>query len=141
MPSFSQKSMSALNTTHRDLQTVMLEAIKHVDFSVVFGHRSKAEQYELWQKGRNKRGDIIKLSEIVTYKDGHKNKSKHNYYPSKAVDIIPYPSGWRDEKQFYFVAGVVMTIARELFKAGKIENKIHWGGTWENFCDLPHFQI
>ena len=135
MPHFSMKSMTILGTCHRDIQTVMQEAIKVVDFSVFSGHRTPKEQAKLFAQGRTTKGDII------TYRDGTDKKSKHNYSPSKAVDIIPWPEGWKDEERFSYVAGVVMTVAHRLWSEGKIENKIEWGGDWRNFKDKPHFQI
>ena len=141
MPSFGNASMSRLNTCHRDLQTVLHEAIKIVDFSVVYGHRSPEEQKELWMKGRNARGEVVNSSEVVTFKDGFDKKSKHNYYPSKAVDIIPYPGGWQATEEFYYIAGIIQMIADRMLAEGKIQHKITWGGRWKNFVDLPHFQI
>lgn len=133
--------MSNLMTCHRDLQTVLHEAIKIVDFSVVYGHRTPELQAELFAKGRDETGKVIKASEVVTYRDGTVKKSNHNYEPSKAVDIIPYPTGWKDEQEFYYVAGVVMTVARRLLKEKKITEVIKWGGRWKTFVDLPHFEI
>ena len=127
--------MSKLATAERDLQTIFQEAIKIVDFSVVYGHRTVEEQAALFAQGRTTKGNII------TYCDGTDKKSKHNYSPSKAVDIIPYPTGWRDEERFSYVAGVVMTTADRLWREGKIENKLTWGGDWKKFKDRPHFQI
>jgi len=134
MPRFSIKSNSILATCERDIQTVMHEVIKIVDITAFSGHRTPEEQAKLYAQGRTTKGNII------TYRDGTDKKSKHNYSPSKAVDIIPYPSGWKDKERFHYVAGVVMTVADRLFKEGKIEKQIEWGGNWKNFKDLPHFQ-
>ena len=141
MPSFGQQSMSRLVTVERDLQTVMFEVVKVYDISIISGHRTPEEQMQLWEKGRDNRGKIINASEVVTFKDGYKKKSKHNYSPSRAVDIAPYPSLYSDVTEFYYMAGVVMHIAEQLLADGRIENMITWGGRWENFKDLPHFQI
>jgi peptidoglycan L-alanyl-D-glutamate endopeptidase CwlK len=135
MPTFSIKSMSKLSTAERDLQTIMQAAVKVVDFSVIYGHRSIEEQQALFSKGRETSGSI------VTYCDGVEKKSKHNYSPSKAVDIIPYPSGWKDEERFSYVAGVIMTVADRLLREGLVENRLEWGGNWSRFKDRPHFQL
>jgi len=140
MPLFSQLSTGKLNTVHRDLQTVLNEAIKHVDFSVVYGHRTPDQQGVLYKKGR-KDGKVVKLAEVVTYLDGTIKKSKHNFIPAQAVDVIPYPTQWSDPKEFYHVAGVIMTIATQMLADGRITNKIEWGGRWKTLIDLPHFQI
>jgi peptidoglycan LD-endopeptidase CwlK len=44
-------------------------------------YRTLAEQYELWQQGRGKPGMR------VTNCDGRVVKSKHNYSPSRAIDV------------------------------------------------------
>lgn len=141
MPSFGNKSMTNLLTCERDLQTVLHEAIKIVDFSVVFGHRSPELQYSLWEKGRNGRGEVTNVSEVVTYRDGYKKKSNHNYEPSRAVDIIPYPGGWKDKEGFHYIAGVIASISRRLLKEGRITKPIKWGGHWKTLIDLPHYEI
>lgn len=141
MPAFGKKSMTNLLTCDRDLQTVLHEAIKITDFSVVFGHRSPELQHELWEKGRNGRGEVTNASEVVTYRDGYKKKSNHNFEPSRAVDIIPYPSGWKDEKEFWYLGGIVMSIAARLLHEKRITKPIKWGGRWKTFVDLPHFEV
>ena len=141
MPNFGSRSMGRLVTCHRDLQTLMHEVVKIYDISIISGHRSPEEQLALWEKGRDKKGKVIKPDEVVTFKDGTKKKSRHNYDPSKAVDICPYPSGYSRTDEFYYMAGVVMSLADRMLADGRIENKIIWGGNWENFKDLPHFQI
>lgn len=105
-----------------------------MDFTIVYGHRSSEEQAELYKMGRPK-------GQIVTYCDGKEKRSQHNFTPSRAVDIVPYPEGWEDLERFHFVAGVIMTTARRLLEEGKIDNIIEWGGDWRSFKDLPHFQI
>jgi len=127
--------MSILATCDRDLQTLMQEVIKIVDITIFSGHRTPKEQSKLYAQGRTTDGAII------TYKDGTDKKSRHNYLPSKAVDIIPYPEGWKDEERFSYVAGVVMTVADRLLKEGKIEKQVEWGGNWHKFKDRPHFQV
>ena len=135
MPKFSISSSSKLATSERDLQTIMNAAIKIVDFSIFSGHRTVEEQQALYAQGRTTKGNII------TYADGVENKSKHNYYPSKAIDIVPYPSGWKDEERFSYVAGVIMTIAHQLLQEGLVEKQLTWGGNFKKFKDRPHFQI
>jgi len=148
MAIFGQKSMSKLMTCEQSLQTVMNEAIKIVDFSVIFGNREQDEQFELFQKGRKKVNGVWQIenkNEIVTFKDGYEKKSKHNFEPSRAVDIIPYPfPGWGTKEfneQMHYIAGVVMAISFEFYKSGKIQKQLTWGGFWKNLVDLPHIEI
>ena len=148
MPYFGKTSKSKLITCDESIQTVLNAAIKIVDFSVIYGTRSPEKQFELYKKGRiQKDGEwrIWKLKEIVTYMDGYKKKSKHNNDPSKAVDVIPYPMpGWDTDEfheQMHYIAGVIMALAYQFRKSGKIKKELQWGGFWKTLVDEPHFQI
>ena len=148
MPIFGQKSTSKLNTCEQSLQTVLNGAIKVVDFSVIFGTRTPEEQFELFKKGRiyiSGEWQIKHPDKIVTFKDGFEKKSKHNYEPSKAVDVIPYPfPGWGTREfheEMHYIAGVIMGLAAEYYTSEKIKDKLKWGGVWKNLVDEPHFQI
>ena len=140
MYSYGLKSTQVLETCHPDLVVFANELIKYVDVSLVFGHRSPELQNSLWRKGRDENGDIIDIKQVVTYKDGYEKLSKHNSDPSDALDLIPYPSGWKDESQMYYVGGIAMVVAKQLYELGEISTEIEWGGQWSSFVDLPHFQ-
>jgi len=120
MPNFSQRSKDNLATCHLDLQRVMLEAIKVADFAVLCGHRGQAAQDEAYATGRSK----------LLWPN-----SSHNELPSLAVDLAPWPIDWNDSGRFHYLAGVVMTVARQL---GVV---LEWGGDWQILVDLPHYQI
>jgi peptidoglycan L-alanyl-D-glutamate endopeptidase CwlK len=75
MPSFSNVSRTRLEQCHPHLQLILNEAISYVDFSVVTGYRDKETQNSLYTQGFSK----------VIYPN-----SKHNKFPSKAVDVAPY---------------------------------------------------
>lgn len=136
MPSFGQKSKDKLKTCHPDLQRVMEEAIKEYDFTVIYGQRSVEEQFELYKKGREfKDGQWVKVGATVTNLDGKTKKSMHNYSPSLAVDIAPYPIDWNDLKRFKEMADVVKKAAE------KLGVKIAWGGDWKSFKDYPHVEL
>ena len=136
MPSFGQKSKDKLKTCHPDLQRVMEEAIKEYDFTVIYGQRSVEEQFELYKKGREyKDGQWVKVGATVTNLDGKTKKSMHNYSPSLAVDIAPYPIDWNDLKRFKEMADVVKKTAE------KLGVKIAWGGDWKSFKDYPHVEL
>ena len=145
MPSFGNTSKAKLATAHEDLQKIFNEAIKQFDFSVIFGHRTPEEQFELFKKGRSLNIDgewiITDKSKVVTYLDGYEKKSKHNYLPSHAVDVWLYPIDWSKTEEMNHFAGFVLGLAQSMYDKGEIKNKIEWGGNWESFRDMPHFQL
>lgn len=128
MPKFSKKSLEKLSQCDERLQLVLNEAIKYYDFTILEGHRGKELQNMYYEQGKSK----------LKYP-----KSKHNSFPSIAVDIAPYPIDWNDRERFYFMAGVVKGIANSM------GIKLRWGGDWDQdhdfkdqtFFDLPHFEI
>lgn len=128
MPRFSNRSKEALVTCDRRLQELLNEAIKHIDFSVLEGHRGREAQDKAFREGFSK----------VRYPHG-----KHNSLPSRAVDIAPYPIAWGDTERFVLFAGFIQGIASQL------GIRIRWGGDWdrdtqvkdERFRDLGHFEL
>lgn len=152
MASYGSSSQSKLNTAHPDLITIFNEVVKIFDNTIVYGTRTPAEQFELFKKGRSNIGGIWVVTnkkDVVTYKDGTKEKSNHNYSPSRALDAIPYPIDWKDEKRMYYFAGHVMAIAARLKEEKRITHDMRWGGDFnrnteikdETFLDLCHFEI
>lgn len=128
MYKFSKTSLERLSTCHVDLQKLFNEVIKHYDCTIVCGHRSKEEQNLAFKKGNSK----------LQYP-----KSKHNVYPSVAVDVAPYPIDWNDMSRFYHFGGYVLGVADIL------NIKLRWGGDWDSdndlkdqtFMDLVHFEL
>ena len=145
MARFSETSLRRLQTVHDDLKKVLTFAIHEIDFGVACGHRSIDEQFELFKKGRifsNGKWIVSSKGRIVTYCDGSKKVSKHNHYPSYAVDLYGWKDGQADWSKEYLtkVAGVGLSIAKELKEAGEIKHEIIWGGHWD-MGDFPHFEI
>lgn len=130
MPSLGKKSLELVSTCDPRLQDILKEAIKVTDFTIIEGARSLERQQQLFKEGKSKI-------------DGIKSKGKHNYSPSLAVDIAPYPIDWNDTKRFFFLAGVMQTIAHQK------GIDLRWGGDWDSdgdykdqtFNDYPHFEI
>jgi len=128
MPRYSKRSKERLASCDERLQEVFNEVIKHVDCSVLEGHRSKERQNKLYDEGRTK----------VKYPNG-----RHNTNPSKAADVTPYPVDWEDRERQTLFAGFVIGIARGM------GYRIRWGGDWDmdfqvmdnRFDDFPHFEI
>ena len=128
MPRFSKRSKDRLSTCDKRLQKVFNEVIKHVDCSVLEGHRNEERQNKLFEEGKTK----------VTYPKG-----RHNHKPSFAVDVVPYPIDWDDRERFHLFAGYVLGVARGMGIT------LRWGGDWNmnfevddnKFDDFPHFEI
>lgn len=88
-------------------------------------YRSPKAQNDLYQLGRTQWGNI------VTHLDGYKKLSKHNIFPSKAIDVYVHFAGkavW--DHQFYKPLDFISK------KYG-----LEWGGNWEKFKDMPHLEI
>jgi peptidoglycan L-alanyl-D-glutamate endopeptidase CwlK len=134
MPCFSEQSLEKLATCHIDLQTLFKEVIKYFDCTVIEGFRNKEAQNKAFAEGKSQK----------QWPDG-----KHNFYPSNAVDVVPYPIDWKDRERMVYFAGVVMGIAKMLKAQGKITHDIRWGNDWNtdtevkdnNFDDLPHYEL
>jgi hypothetical protein len=91
-------------------------------------YRSPEEQYRLFAKGRNEKGEIINPAEIVTNCDGIKNPSKHNHYPAKAFDFAVIKNGkalWNEK--YYKPAGKIIESL-----------DLAWGGCWKtkDYCHV-----
>ena len=135
MPRFGQRSREKLATCDSRLQKLLNYVVKHYDCSVLEGFRMEAEQNKLFDEGKTK----------VQWPN-----SKHNQYPSKAVDVVYYDTenntiNWDDYKGHYHFAGFVMGVAASM----RIPLKLRWGGDWDRdkdlndqkFNDLVHFEI
>lgn len=130
MPKFGEQSLKRLDTCDERIQKVLNEVIKHYDFMILEGTRTVEQQQQYYKEGKSKL-------------DGINKKSKHQSYPSLAVDIAPYPIDWNDSKRFYYLAGLVIATANSM------GIKLRWGGDWDSdgdfkdntFNDLPHFEL
>lgn len=134
MPYFSLISLRRLKTCHPHLQYVLMAAIERFDFTVLCGHRTEQEQNEAFNNKKSK----------VQYPN-----SKHNVFPSLAVDIAPYFADlphirWNRKNEFILLAGICIGIADEK------RIKLRWGGNWDQdneiitdqtFIDLPHLEL
>ncbi len=120
MPSFGKYSKANLATAHSDLQKLFNEVIKQADCTIECGYRNKEDQEKAFNKGNSK---------------AHWGSSFHNYQPALAVDCTPYPSRWSDEKKLKDLGALVKIIAID------IGIKIKYGGDWQNFKDLPHYEL
>tara|TARA_R100001443_G_scaffold90_1_gene321 strand:+ start:7320 stop:7709 length:390 start_codon:yes stop_codon:yes gene_type:complete len=128
VPKFSKSSLSKLETCHDDLQKVFKEVIKHVDCTIIEGHRGEERQNKLCDEGKSK----------VRFPNG-----RHNASPSCAVDVMAYPIDWDDRERNTLFAGYVIGLARGMGVT------LRWGGDWDSdfnlkenfFDDHPHFEL
>jgi peptidoglycan L-alanyl-D-glutamate endopeptidase CwlK len=132
MAQFSNASMEKLATCHPDLQRLFREVVKHVDCTIICGHRGEAEQNAAVAAGNSK----------VKWPTG-----KHNKAPSLAVDVMPCPVDWSGSRanieHLTYFAGIVKGIALTMGIS------IRWGHDWDRdgkpddagFVDRPHYEL
>lgn len=132
MAQFSRSSLYNLDRSDPRLQVLFKEVIKEFDCTILESHRGREKQDRMVREGKSK----------VSWPN-----SKHNHFPSLALDVAPYPIDWSNTPKalarFYHLAGYVKGIAN------RFGIKIRWGGDWDsdkiftdqNFDDLPHFEI
>ena len=134
--SYSLASKTKLETCHPDLQTLFFYVSLNYENTIVCGHRGEQEQNEAF------------VSEASEKKWPN---SKHNSYPSMAVDAAPYEVNhidWGKLQSAYF-AGYVKGMAEILFRMSIISHKIRCGIDWDKdndiddtkFWDACHFEI
>ena len=134
--SYSFTSKTKLETCHPDLQTLFFYVSLNYENTIVCGHRGEQEQNEAFASGASQ----------LKYPN-----SKHNSFPSNAVDAVPYEINHLDwgKLQSSFFAGYVKGIAEILFRMSIISHKIRCGLDWDNdndvddtkFWDACHFEI
>jgi peptidoglycan L-alanyl-D-glutamate endopeptidase CwlK len=128
MPSFSVTSSRRLANAHPLIQKVMNEAIRHYDFMMLDSQRGRAAQEKAFREGHSK---------------AHFGQSAHNWSPSIAVDVAPYPLDWNDRKRFIDLSKIILPIAKDMGVP------LRWGGDWnmngimtdEHLSDLPHYEL
>lgn len=127
----SKSSKEKLSTCSEPLRDLVEAVARYYPLQVIEGHRNKERQDEAFEKGFSK----------LEYPN-----SKHNSFPSTAVDIMPLINGkilWADKEQTYHFAGFVMGMAAAL------GIKIRWGGDFnsnlnfkdQSFIDNPHYEL
>lgn len=105
-----------LSTCTWDVQRIVQEAIKEIDFTVICGHRDKKNQTMAYYSKASDHGWP---------------NSQHNSFPSKAFDFIPCPfTNWKDFERFKAVARVIKTAADKLgveITTGALDWEWDWG--------------
>jgi len=128
---WSNTSLRVRITLDPRLKVLVDELLTYMDVSLLSGYRNKREQNDLFEQ------EVTQ----VQFPD-----SKHNQYPSLAVDVqpYPYPANENDLRAALgYMAGICMLIAQ------RNGFKIRWGGDWNRngdvtdngFDDLFHMEI
>lgn len=130
MPKFGKKSLENREFLCKDLKRLLDEVIKYYDFSIICGHRDKTEQERAYKIGNSK---------------AHFGESAHNYNPSFAVDVYPYPVPTKASKGVISIDDnspewdkMVCTFKNAAHKMG-IE--IVCGADFKSLVDKPHIEI
>ena len=134
---YSIKSETELSTCHPKLQRLFRAILEDgLDHSITNGHRGKEEQDEAVATGHSKTPYPL---------------SKHNKFPSRAIDAMPYPVEWAalDRGDDLAIIKVGVFAGYVLCKAKSLGIKLRWGGDWDmdndvrdqNFNDWPHFEL
>jgi len=121
---WGKKSLDLLATCDKRLQLLANEMIKASDFdlTITCGYRSQAEQEEAFNQGKSK---------------AHFGQSKHNTFPSEAIDMMPCsPINW-DTKDYRWWKMIAM--AYEIARKHNI--KIRSGAFFTGLCDCPHIEL
>ena len=128
---FSNRSIDKINTCHESLRELVYKAMDYQRFDIVVieGHRSDERQGELKRKNLSKKSA---------------GESKHNYFPSLAIDLMPSPTTkWDDIETFKRFGEFIIGVAAGL------DILIRWGGDWDmdgktndqKFNDYVYFEL
>ncbi len=127
MPQFGKNSRTRRDTCEPKLIEVLDYTIQRIDCSVIWGHRGHDAQQEAFRSGASKLRWPL---------------SNHNASPSKAVDVIPWPTGYDSIPEFYELASYMFA------GAAHIGVHLKWGGHWKNYTgkgdqdrDWAHWEI
>lgn len=115
----SKERLDQCDIRLQNLCNKMLER-SSFDMTITCGHRNKEDQEKAFSDGKSK---------------AHFGQSKHNSFPSKAVDICPCPIKWdKDDIRWYKMIALAYDTARLL------GIKIRCG-MFFSFEDFPHIEL
>ena len=154
--SFGLSSTEKLKTCHKDLQLVLILALAEcdIDFGIAQGARTYEQQLDYFNQGKSKldprvSANLANAKHVVgggAPRDCSYAADIYAYHPDAEIrKKIAYDVG-----SLCYIAGVIQTTAKRLFKAGQITYLVRWGGNWDedgvilhdqSFDDLPHFEI
>lgn len=116
----SKDRLATCDKRLQDMANMMLER-SEFDLSITCGHRTEEEQNEAYEKGASR---------------AKFGQSKHNSFPSKAIDIVPLPLNWDVKDRRWQEMAL-----NAMWCAGKLNISIKWGGSFKTVRDFPHFEL
>lgn len=124
MYKWSKKSSDLLATCDKRLQQLCNRMLERSDFdmTITCGYRTKEEQEQAFNEGKSK---------------AHFGQSKHNSFPSKAVDIMPCsPISWdTNDIRWWKMVALAYDTARSM------GIKIRSGAFFNGLADFPHIEL
>lgn len=129
---FGRASRARLDTVHPTLRTFALELSKRIDAGALGpyvldisvpkdgGWRGEEAQEDAFKRGASK----------LHWPDSKHNHTENGQPLSLAVDLVPYPIEWSDDRQELMLRGFALALAHEM---GLKLRTIAW--------DLPHFEL
>jgi peptidoglycan L-alanyl-D-glutamate endopeptidase CwlK len=154
MPTFGTTSAARLATCEAPLQELCRRIVTHLDITILFGHRTEAEQEDAYRRGASTK---------------RWPESKHNRMPALAVDAAPWPipANWGDTKssapaerdlewkervKFYELAAIARFVWAQMVAERPelaARYRLRLGADWDGdgdyrdngFDDLPHIEL
>ena len=130
MPKFGKASKERRAFLCKDLRMLLDTVIERYDFSIIESFRDKETQERYYNSGTSK---------------AHFGESAHNYNPSFAVDVYPYPCPKKQVKGVVQIDSDSMEWERmvNLFKAyaKELGVEIVCGIDYKSLRDAPHIEI
>lgn len=135
MPSFGSTSLRRVRSAHSVLETLAHRVVARRDIAVTEGHRDEVKQMLYYKNGTSK------------LKWPH---SKHNSFPSMALDITPYPEMWESIPAFKELREIVLEEWEKMKKEHTTGGyDLRHGADWDmdgdttdqTFMDWPHWEL
>jgi hypothetical protein len=120
-----------------EIRIDFFQAVPEKYLKITTVHRTPAEQFELYKKGRslNPMGQwqVVDSKSVVTNADGIKVLSAHNYYPSRAIDLAVVNN---QTGEYYWNPEWYASLLEIAKTYGLVS-----GGAWNKLKDWPHLEI
>lgn len=130
MPKFGKASLERRELLCKDLKRLCDEVIKYYDFSIICSHRGQADQEKAFLRGNSK---------------ALFGQSAHNYLPSFAVDVYPYPLPTKAAKGIIGIDDDSPEWDKMVYAfknaAKQLGINITCGADFKTLVDKPHIEI